>query len=255
MPGKLDKTWSSQSTWKLAGSPFVSSPAKKVEVTKQEKDDDVAMGRSADEENNDVETSENEDNPEAQSDDDSADEDGISEPESSNKDKNDITEAQNDGNQTTDEDDSISSSKSSSSSSSTSSSSDATIKPKKRRLVSPTPYTPAFPNLPSGRAWFARQAASGKPVAQPTAPKKERVPDSGAREQKKATPARKPRKEPQQPTRRSTRNQPEAGSQGAMSQQVGKTGSGRGSIKRATTTRSGKSYVRLVCYSFVIPPP
>lgn len=252
MPGRPDKTWSSQSTWKLAGSPFGSSPAKKVDITDQEKDDDGgAMAGSADEDNNDIETSDNEDTTEAHNGENSADEDNISDPESSNEDKNDIPEAQKDKNETTDEDDSISSTESSSSgSSSSSSSSDATIKPKKRRLVSSTPYTPAFPNLPTGRAWFARQAARGNPVAQPTVPKEKRVPASGARRKKKATSARKPRKEPEEPTRRSKRQKPEAGSETAVNQHVDIAGSGRGPIKRATKTSLGMSYFR---YSIVIP--
>ncbi|KAG7009325.1 hypothetical protein G7Y79_00003g011930 [Physcia stellaris] len=230
MPGRPDKSWSSQSTWKLAGSPFGSGLAKKVEMTNQEKDnEEIDIADAADEDNNGVETSDNGDIPEAHNDDDSSNDDEISEPESSNKDKN----------ETTDEEGSISSTESSSSgSSSSSSSSDVTIKPKKRRLVSPTTYTPAFPNLPSGRAWFARQAARGNPVAQPTIPKGKRVSVSTARRKRKATPARKPHKEPAEPVRRSKRQKLEAGPATSVNQQIDIAGSGRGHIKRATKTSS-----------------
>ena len=242
MPGRPDKSWSSQSTWKLAGSPFGSGLAKKVEMTNQEKDnEEIDIADAADEDNNGVETSDNGDIPEAHNDDDSSNDDEISEPESSNKDKN----------ETTDEEGSISSTESSSSgSSSSSSSSDATIKPKKRRLVSPTTYTPAFPNLPSGRAWYARQAAKGNPVAQPTVPKGKRVPTSEARRKRKATPARKPHKEPAEPVRRSKRQKLEAGPATSVNQQIDIAGSGRGHIKRATKTSSGMS---CFCYSIIIP--
>lgn len=58
---------------------------------------------------------------------------------------------------------------------------------KLKRSVSPTPYIPMFPNLPSGRDWFARQVASGNSVPDlALIPLEQHVPATGMSEKKAA---------------------------------------------------------------------
>ena len=84
--------------------------------------------------------------------------------------------------------------------------SDTTIKTE--RPVSPTPYVPQFPNLPSGIAWYARQKALlGNTSPEPTiVPKHERA--SVPRKRAKKDVATE--KERSIPTRSSARNKNES---------------------------------------------
>ena len=70
--------------------------------------------------------------------------------------------------------------------------SDSDITIKSERSVSPTPYVPEFPNLPSGLAWYARQNALENTSQGPTIePKQKRASVSAGKRSKKAPVSRK----------------------------------------------------------------
>ena len=81
--------------------------------------------------------------------------------------------------------------------------SDSDTTSKSARSVSPTPYVPQFPNLPSGLAWYARQKALGNTIPEPTiCPKNKLASISMKRMEKDVV----PKKEKSVPIRCSTRN-------------------------------------------------